>query len=332
MRGFIASLLRLALLGVTALTVLPLLWRISPRLIAFEAMAPQLAAAGALLIVLNLLMKSRAAALIGAITLAWNGMLLWPELAPKEPVQTAAGAPTLKLLSFNVFYANADAVAVRELIAGSGADIVGLIEVMPEMKAALAPLRAAYPYGIDCIDLDPNCATMLLSKHPLREAFAGRIDGRYPYVAEAELDWNGIPLGIAVTHLSWPFMEPGDPGLDAVTLPQAVAEFPDVPRLSQSVQAASLALHMTRRSGDFVLMGDFNSPPWSPLQGAFRAATGLDNRGHLLLTWPTKLWPVARIPIDSVFVRGRASILGMATGPEAGSDHLPVLAEIALRR
>jgi len=78
------------------------------------------------------------------------------------------------------------------------------------------------------------------------------------------------------------------------------------------------------------VMGDFNSAPWSPMQGAFRAATGLENRGHLRLTWPTWVWPVLRVPIDQVFVRGKVAVAGIETGPDANSDHMPIVAEIVV--
>jgi endonuclease/exonuclease/phosphatase (EEP) superfamily protein YafD len=77
-------------------------------------------------------------------------------------------------------------------------------------------------------------------------------------------------------------------------------------------------------------MGDFNSASWSSVQQAFRAATGLDNRGHYLPSWPSWTWPVLRLPIDQVFARGGARVTEMRLGPSVGSDHLPIEAEIAV--
>jgi hypothetical protein len=56
--------------------------------------------------------------------------------------------------------------------------------------------------------MDPSCEIMLISKHLLRNAYAGGIDGGYPYIAEAEVFWGGRPVTIAMTHLSWPFLPP----------------------------------------------------------------------------------------------------------------------------
>ena len=104
--------------------------------------------------------------------------------------------------------------------------------------------------------------------------------------------------------------------------------FPDVPRLTQSLQAANLAIHVNGLPKNLVLMGDFNSAAWSGMQAAFRAATGLDNRGHYLPSWPTFAWPIFRLPIDHVFVRGGARMTDLRLGPSVGSDHLPIEAEI----
>jgi endonuclease/exonuclease/phosphatase (EEP) superfamily protein YafD len=145
------------------------------------------------------------------------------------------------------------------------------------------------------------------------------------------IDWNGRALGIAVTHLAWPFMEPADATLLATATPAApTLQFPDVPRLSQSFQAANLAAHIAGMPDDLILIGDFNSASWSAAQKAFRGATRLDNQGRLLRTWPTWAWSILRLPIDHVFVRGKPQVTKIGLGPNVGSDHLPVEAEITM--
>ena len=324
------------MLGVPALTLLPLLWRIEPRLIAFEAVAPQLAAAAAVLAILCLLLGRRWRALLAAALVAWNLVLIWPEISPFGDRAAAAmqnGAAPLKVLSMNLWYANRDPEATRAYLATSGADLIGLVEMTPRLKEQLAALRAVYPYEVDCVGAaDPTCEIMLLSKRPLRNPRAGRIAGRYPYVAQAEIDWNGLSIGIAMTHFSWPFMIPGAPVLSATSLPQPIPELPDLPRLSQSVQAANLAAYAPSLPADLIVMGDFNGPSWSADLKALQTATGLKGPGGLLLTWPTWAWPVFRVPIDHVTVRGRLQVTKINAGPDVGSDHLPVEAEIAVKQ
>jgi endonuclease/exonuclease/phosphatase (EEP) superfamily protein YafD len=322
LRGLLLFVFTLALIGIGMISLMPLLWRWMPQSVALVPAAPQFAVAALVLALLFLLLCAGKAALLAFAVTAWNVVEVWPgfgDLAGAAPAQ-AGPAPELKVLAFNLWYRNEDPAATVDYLTKSGADVIGLVETTPRLKHALAPLKALYPYSIDCIGIDPTCEIMLLSKHPLRKPYAGRIDGRFPYIAEGEIDWGGQPITVAMTHLSWPFLVPRQ----AAWLP----ELPDVPRLAQSLQAANLAGHVNQLPHDLILMGDFNSASWSQMQVAFRAATGLDNRGHYLPSWPTFAWPLLRLPIDQIFVRGAPQVTEMQLGPSVGSDHLPIEAQI----
>jgi endonuclease/exonuclease/phosphatase (EEP) superfamily protein YafD len=234
-------------------------------------------------------------------------------------------------MSFNLWYDNPDIDRTANALAASGADVLGLIEATPELKAGLAKLRAVYPYGIDCVGTARRCQTILLSKYPMKNAYAGPIDGRFPYVAMAEIEKPGGPaITVAVTHLAWPFVVGARPPLVVTALDRPDPKLSGVPALEQSVEAANLAAFLNEQPADLVLMGDFNSASWSPLQISFRAATGLRERRHLLPSWPTWAWPVFRLPIDHVLARGKAQIIATDLGPAIGSDHLPIIAKISV--
>jgi endonuclease/exonuclease/phosphatase (EEP) superfamily protein YafD len=328
LRGFLLFVLSLALVLIGAISLMPLLWRWVPQSVALVPAAPQFAAAAAILTACFLLLRARKAASLAFVVAAWNIVQVWPGLGDLSSGGAAeTGATPLKLVSFNLWYRNADPAATLAYLAHSDADVIGLVETTPRLKAALAPLKVLYPYSVDCIGKDPSCEIMLLSKVPLQNAYAGKIDGSYPYVAEAEVDWGGRPVTVVMTHLSWPFLVPTT-ALNATTLEPASPELPNVPWLAQSQQAANLAAHVNKLPRDLVLLGDFNNASWSRVQIAIREATGLDNRGHYLPSWPAFTGPVFRLPIDQVFVRGGLRISAMRLGPSVGSDHLPVEAEV----
>jgi len=313
----------LALIAFAGFSLMPLLWRLDPRFVALVPAAPQFAAGALLLALCFLVLKRRKSALLAFGIALWNVYAIWPALSGLPSVTPAEAAhPPLKLVAYNLWYRNEDHAATLAYLAQSGADVIGLVEATPELKQALAPLRTLYPHSVDCIAGDPTCEIMLLAKLPLKNAYAGRIEGRYPYIAEGEISWNGRPVTIAMTHLSWPFLLPAAPASDAPP------EWPRVPRLMQSIQAKNLARHVNSLPKDLVLMGDFNSASWSAMQLAFRAETGLDSRGRYLPSWPSFVWPILRLPIDHVFTRGRAQVSAARLGPRTGSDHLPVEAEI----
>jgi endonuclease/exonuclease/phosphatase (EEP) superfamily protein YafD len=78
-------------------------------------------------------------------------------------------------------------------------------------------------------------------------------------------------------------------------------------------------------------MGDLNSAPWSRVQSAFRAKTGLDNQAGWAASWPSFVpWPL-RLPIDHVLARGHLVVTRFEAGPRTDSDHFPVIAEIGWR-
>jgi endonuclease/exonuclease/phosphatase (EEP) superfamily protein YafD len=330
-KRILTILLGLGILGVTAVTAVPLLWPLIPRATIFAPMAPQCAALGLLLAGIALIGRRRKLAALSLVVAVWNGQLIWPDVSPFRAVSpAAAGQPVLKVLNFNIRFKNRNLDAVADYLIASGADVIGLIEATPRSKAALARLKTVYPYSIDCVGMELDCQNMLFSKLPLKKSYAGPIDGRYPYIAMAEVGVPGAsPVTIGVTHLSTPFTKqraplgPVDPALPAPRLAGA-------PDLEQSHQAANLAGFLQRQPADFVLLGDFNSAPWSPLQQAFRTVSGLDDRGHFLPSWPTSVWPIFRISLDQVFVRGRVQVTQLRLGPDIGSDHLPVVAEIAI--
>jgi endonuclease/exonuclease/phosphatase (EEP) superfamily protein YafD len=328
-------LLRFCLFCAVALTVAPLLSFIDARAAAFQAIAIHLAVFNAALAVPLLVYRRRVWAAAGFLAALWNIALTWPSIAANVEAAFAdapKGRP-LKVVSFNLSYDNPGFGKTVDFLAKSGADVIGLSEVTPEAKAALGKLKEIYPHSIDCVGQDRFCELMLLSKKPLRYSFAGKIGPKLTYVASADIDWQGAPLSIAVAHIVVPFVTPDWQPLQTwIPADDPAPLLPKTPALWQSVQMAVLAGYARTLGRDQIVMGDFNSTPWTDGQIAFRAATGLDNRGPMIATWPTQLPPPLRVPIDCVFVSDGLSLRDLRAGPDLGSDHLPVIAEIGLKR
>ena len=83
-------------------------------------------------------------------------------------------------------------------------------------------------------------------------------------------------------------------------------------------------------AGPVIVAGDFNTTPWSPHFRDLLATTGLRDAGTgrgWLPTWPGRLGP-AGIPIDHVLVRGEVAVTGLRRGPDVGSDHYPLIADL----
>jgi endonuclease/exonuclease/phosphatase (EEP) superfamily protein YafD len=332
-----------ALLGMAVASVAPLLADYLPPLASFESFRLHMAVAGLPLFLLALCFRPRAFALLGPFVFAWNIVPVWPYL-PLHGAETgfangavadagtgAESAARLKVVSANVWYRNDGYAAAIHYLESTDADVIGLIEVTPQWLAALQPLYPKYPYRIDCMQSTPPCELMLLSKHPFRRSFAGHIEGRSPVIAWGEVDFGGRAVTVAATHLAWPLR--AAVGGDVVMAGGALQPvLPDAYPLQQSEQAANLATYLKSLGPDLVLMGDFNSVPWSRTQSVLRAATGLRNPGPMVPTWPSWQPKWIRLPIDQIMTRGALARRNLESGYYIGSDHLPVEAEIVLRR
>jgi endonuclease/exonuclease/phosphatase (EEP) superfamily protein YafD len=323
--------LRFCLLGCIVTSFLPLLDGLDVRFAAFDAFALQCAAGNlvlvaALLIFRRRLRAGRVWATAGLLAAGWSIAAVWPELSYRGPA--VAEGPVLRVANVNIWWDRKDLDAVVDYLSRESPDIVGLVEVTPQYKPMLAPLQALYPYSVDCVGQDPVCQTVLLSKQPLRRSYAGPVGPSMTYVSEGELDWQGRSVTVTVTHLAVPSVYPDrPPGQPEPPMLPGTAE------LWQSQQAAALAAHLNAPAPvDRILLGDFNSVPWNPLQRAFRAATGLENRGHWAPDWPSWHPFFARIPIDPVFTGGALALRSLKAGPDIGSDHRPIMAEIGLKQ
>ena len=328
--------LRLCLFCGIVLTVAPFLSFIDARAAAFQAVGLHLIAINGVLAIILLIRKRRIWAIAGLLATLWNVALVWPSISANLKTvydEVPAKARALKVISFNLSFDNPDPAQAAEFLAKSGADVIGLAEVTPEAKAALAKLKTIYPYSVDCIGQDRFCELMLLSKRPLRYPFAGKIGAKLTYVASADIDWQGNAISIAMTHIVLPSVKPDWAPIAAWIPPDDPSPLLDgTPLLWQSMQTAVVAAYARTLGQDKIVMGDFNSTPWSDVQVAFRNATALENRGPLVLSWPASLPPPLRVPIDPVFVGGGLVIRDLRAGPSLGSDHLPMIAEIVTRR
>ena len=81
-----------------------------------------------------------------------------------------------------------------------------------------------------------------------------------------------------------------------------------------------------------IVVGDFNATPWSAGFRAFAAGSGLRDtalgRG-MQPTWNARSL-VMRIPIDHIFAPPGTVVVRRVIGPDVGSDHFPVEADLIL--
>jgi endonuclease/exonuclease/phosphatase (EEP) superfamily protein YafD len=87
------------------------------------------------------------------------------------------------------------------------------------------------------------------------------------------------------------------------------------------------------RTGPLIVAGDFNLTPWTDKLAALTQATGLGRYNTFHFTWPLRVHGVDVLPLvatDNVFASPHFAKIAVKAGPRLGSDHRPVIADIAL--
>jgi endonuclease/exonuclease/phosphatase (EEP) superfamily protein YafD len=233
--------------------------------------------------------------------------LAMPSVTPAGPV--AAEAPRFRVLLFNMWFGNKRLSDVAQLIQRENADLVVILESSLRARNALRKVTSVYPYRFDCTA--SGCDVVAFSRARLLPQTIARTSdaNRSPYVTIGT-DIAGCRLTILATHLTRPF--------------------PHRPYESQREQAREIGGVVGGIAGAKVVLGDFNGAPWAyvvrtiEVRGDVRAATGAGG------TWPSVLPEQLRIPIDHVMVGPGLTVASRTILPATGSDHRPVLAEIAV--
>ncbi|MFJ8085733.1 endonuclease/exonuclease/phosphatase family protein [Streptomyces sp. NPDC096205] len=270
-----------------------------------EAFLPWLGLVIPVLLVLGLVRRS-ATALVALLlpVAAWThlfGGLLLPAGRP--------GPHDLLVVQHNVSDTNTDPAGTARALAGAGADLVALEELVPPARSVYErTLAPDYPYHA------VRGTVGLWSKHPIGEVRA--LDIRPRGIAGA---WSrGLRAVVRTPH--------GE-------IAAYVAHLPSV-RMRASGFASSLRDESAGLLGEAVaaeelrtviLMGDLNGSAHDRGLAPLTSRMNVAERGFAL-SFPAA-FPLARI--DQVMARS-ATVADLRTLPATGSDHLPVAARITL--
>lgn len=240
------------------------------------------------------------------------GWPIIPYYRPPASIQTKGDA--FKLLNANILAKNRNYEALSALIHRETPDIVALEEVTAEWAAGIKPAMRSYPYQV-VIPLSNAFGIALYSKWPLSgtqvKYFGNAYRGRH------------FPSIVSHVHV----------GSNIITL---VVAHPLPPMAGFSVRNSQLADLANQRKvlgNRLLVVGDLNMSPWSPYFQRFILQTGLRDSQlgfGIQPSWPAAN-PLVRIPIDHVLVSQQFVVLKRKLGPDIGSDHLPVIAELALK-
>ena len=244
---------------------------------------------------------------------AWSALWVAPYL-PFGASAAAAASPTepgatIKLLSANVLFRNHSATRLFEIVRDESPDVVLLVEYTPEWSRMSDDLRTTYPYNLEAPAIGAF-GIALFSRIPFDSVRSFALG---PTTAiEAHLRTPGGPLTLFGVHLRSP------------TTPRRSAD--------RDRQLGLLVERLAAAMESVAVMGDFNVSPYSPHYADWLAKTGLTDtrRGRTLSpSWPAYL-PILGIPIDHCVVSRDIAVVAHRNLPTFGSDHYPILTELAL--
>jgi endonuclease/exonuclease/phosphatase (EEP) superfamily protein YafD len=218
------------------------------------------------------------------------------------------GAPTVRVVAFNVDGANLHYDELAPLVERLKPDILGLTELTPAWAIAaaaaspavrprrLVPQQNVYGMGV------------LSSRRPTRVTVE-RFPASGPITLVARFDIAGRSLTFVLVHVHTSFAG-------------SVHE--------RELRALAAARPQLGRR--LVVCGDFNTVPWSAQLGEFAESTGL--RDAFAGLWPVYSWPawspLLRVPLDHCLISDGLAVRGRSFGPSSGSDHFPLIVDLAL--
>lgn len=324
----LALLLLVPALVVTLARVLELDDGTAVRLVSFTPLVLPLYVVALLLFAVPLVVRRRAlprgrrtpllvGLVVASVGVAVHAWWLSPQYLGDDP-RPARGATTLTVMTSNLYEGKGDVGALVRTVREQDVDVLVLEEIsVPALAAAdAAGLAALLPNRIGSPDgLDPVAGTMVLAKEPL-----------------------GTPTRVPTIHQSW--------WVDVGTGPSALrvlAVHPVAPVTVDTWRSDHDAiLVVARASRPDVVLGDFNAtadhqPMQALAEAGFRDVGELANDGWQP-TWPANgISPLDGVPlpplvrIDHVLVRSSMAAIGTRVVELPGSDHLALVAEIAVR-
>lgn len=237
---------------------------------------------------------------------------LWPRQVPDAG--TAEAGHRLRLLVSNVLTSNRNAEALIAAVRRERPDLLIALETDDWWEAQLDQLGDLLPHALRCPQ-DNLYGMHVFSRQPIE-------DGSVRFLVEADVPSMHLSVRIEdETAVRMHVLHPAPPS------PTENEE--SAPR---DAELLAVGRSLEDDTGPVIVVGDLNATPWSRATRLFLRSSGLrDPRiGRAVLsTFDANRWWM-RWPLDHVFCSTHFGLVGLRRLENVGSDHFPLLVELAL--
>jgi endonuclease/exonuclease/phosphatase (EEP) superfamily protein YafD len=265
--------------------------------------------------------QSPLAWLLAAVTVGCLVCQAWwiapyTRLFPTEVARARFGDRTrsIRILAANVLQTNVHSDRFLRMVRDNDPDVVVTLETNSWWQRQLEPLEHDYTYRLQA-PLENLYGMHLYSKLPLEQA-----EVRY-LVEEDKPSMHAVARLRSGERVQLHCLHPAPPS------PTENEESTE-----RDAELIVVAKRIKRHSElPVIVTGDLNDVAWSVTTRLFRRISGLldPRRGRGTFgTFPAR-WPIPRWPIDHVFHSRALSLVDLRTLKNWGSDHLPIVFELA---
>lgn len=240
---------------------------------------------------------------------------LWPKeaLNAERRLKGGQSLPHIKVMACNVLMTNRETQKLIDLILMERPHLLVLLETDTWWQAQMAPVEPLFPYRVP-VPQDNLYGMHLYSRLPLRETEVRfLVDEEIPSIHTCMQVSDELIVRLHFVHPTPPSPTENEESTE------------------RDVELLMVAKSLAEESGPAIVAGDLNDVGWSPTTRLFRKISGLLDprvgRG-MYSSFHAHHW-FARWPLDHFFHSDHFQVVRIERLPSMGSDHFPVLLELA---
>jgi len=275
----------------------------------------QLAMGGAIVLLILAVRRSTRVAAAGVLlALCANLLPLSPYWSPQNARASDHKAGQYRLMTLNLHHVHADLDALVKVLEKERPSFLVLTEFTFRSREVLDKIGPHFKYS----QITPNIGSfgiMLFSQEPIRSVDITTVKNTKSPIVTAEICPSEMPEQscFRMIALHAPRPEPWSSKRDAVIR-----------------QASNEAAQDS--DGAVLVVGDLNLTPWSPVFSRLLETGNLSDSAFsqgLKSTWLSR-FPLFGLMIDHILYGRAFTVTAYRVGPDVGSDHYPLIADVGL--